>query len=106
MSRRGLTLVPPHHDTDTPTPGSGQGPALAVTAAGASLPPCAVAGLSALPRGRWQPRVSPSSGQRPGAGLAWERLLCSPGHLWSNQDLATEADHSHSCAGRRMRSRG
>lgn len=56
-----------------------------------------------IPQGRCHLLVSSSSRQRPGVGLARERLLCSPGYLWNNWDLAGEGDHSHSCSERRIR---
>ena len=90
-------MIHPQCDTDTPHPAAGRGQhwqcdgcrSTAATVCG-SWGPCApqeAGGTSGTPRGMC---------------LAWERLLCSPGRLWSNQDLVVRGDHSHSCVRRRM----
>lgn len=64
--------------THTPTPGRGQGQCrqcdVYLSNPTALWDPC-------TPLGQWQLLVSLSPGQRVGVGLAWERLLCSPGYL-------------------------
>lgn len=78
MGRRGLTPVHPHHDTDTPHQARASDGS--VMATGASLPPCVVAGIPALPWGQVAAQGLPKlqAETRNGAGLGEAALLSWP----------------------------
>lgn len=78
MGRRGLTPVHPHHDTDTPH--QARASADSVMATRASLLPCVVAGIPALPWGQVAAQGLPKlrAETRSGAGLGEAALLSWP----------------------------